>query len=212
MKSEPKKYIITGIGTDVGKTVVSAIIAQALKASYWKPIQAGELENSDSHKVFNWTEDDVVVLHEAFRLTQPMSPHAAANYDGLKIDRESITFPDVDGNLIIEGAGGVMVPINNDGLLFIDLFAEWNFPVIIVSRHYIGSINHTLLTIEALKNRNIQIKGIIFVGDENKETESIILEKSQCKMIIRIPLTKEVNTSFIQEQAFRLRQIINIEL
>jgi dethiobiotin synthetase len=212
MKSEPKKYIITGIGTDVGKTVVSAIIAQALKASYWKPIQAGELENSDSIKVFNWTEDDVVVLHEAFRLTQPMSPHAAANYDGLKIDRESITFPDVDGNLIIEGAGGVMVPINNDGLLFIDLFAEWNFPMIIVSRHYIGSINHTLLTIEALKNRNIQIKGIIFVGDENKETESIILEKSQCKMIIRIPLTKEVNTSFIQEQAFRLRQIINIEL
>jgi dethiobiotin synthetase len=210
MKSESKKYIITGIGTDIGKTVVSAIIAQVLKASYWKPIQAGELENSDSTKVFNWTEDDVTVLKEAFRLTQPMSPHAAAKYDGLKIDRESITFPEVDGNLIIEGAGGILVPINNDGLLFIDLFSEWNFPVIIVSRHYIGSINHTLLTVEALKSRNIPIEGIIFVGDENKETESIILEITQCKMITRIPLVEKVNTAFIQEQAIRLRQIINI--
>ena len=211
MNSEPKKYIITGIGTDIGKTVVSAIIAQALKANYWKPIQAGELENSDSIKVFNWTEDDVTVLPEAFRLTQPMSPHAAAKYDGLKIDRESITFPEVDGNLIIEGAGGIMVPINNDGLLFIDLFAEWNLPLIIVSRHYIGSINHTLLTVEALKRRNILIEGIIFVGDENKETETIILEITQCKMITRIPLVEEVNTSFIQEQAILLNKIFNIE-
>lgn len=207
MNTQTKQFVITGIGTDVGKTVVSAILAQALEASYWKPIQAGELENSDSLKVFNWTDDIVTVLHESFRLTQPMSPHAAAKIDGLKIDKDALVFPDVHGNFIVEGAGGVMVPINDDGLLFIDLFEAWKLKVIIVSKHYVGSINHTLLTIEALKNRSIPIEGIIFIGDENKDTEQLILEKSGCKMIVRIPLADEVNTAFIQEQAVRLKQL-----
>jgi dethiobiotin synthetase len=206
LNSPAKKYIITGIGTDVGKSVVSAILSQALKATYWKPVQAGDLDNSDSIKVFNLTDDDVNVLKEAFRLTQPLSPHAAANIDGLKIEKESLYLPDFEGNFILEGAGGVMVPINNDGLLFIDMFAEWNMPLIIVSRHYVGSINHTLLTIEALKSRNIPIEGIIFIGDENPETESMILKITKCKMITRIPIAKEVNTAFVQEQAIRLRE------
>lgn len=206
VNSQQKKYIITGIGTDVGKTVVSAILSQALKATYWKPVQAGDLDNSDSIKVFNLTDDDVNVLKEAFRLTEPLSPHAAANIDGLKIEKESLYLPDFEGNFILEGAGGVMVPINKDGLLFIDMFAEWNMPVIIVSRHYVGSINHTLLTIEALKSRNIPIEGVIFIGDENPETESMILKITKCKMIARIPIAKEVNTAFVQEQAIRLRE------
>lgn len=203
-----RQYIITGIGTDVGKTVVSAILAQALEASYWKPVQAGDLDHSDSIKVNNWTDDTVTVLHESFRLTEPMSPHAAALIDGVKIEMESIVFPEIKGNFIVEGAGGVMVPVNDDGLLYIDLFKSWGLPVIVVSRHYLGSINHTLLTIDALKTRNISIEGIIFVGPENSGTESIIKKVTGVKVIARIPIVDEVNTSFIQEQAVILKNNI----
>ena len=201
-----KQFIITGIGTDIGKTVVSAIVAQSLDASYWKPIQAGDLENSDSIKVQNWTTDSVTVLPEAFRLSQPMSPHAAAEIDGVEIAKEAFQLPLLEGNLVVEGAGGLMVPLNRKGLLLIDLFEEWNLPVIVVSRHYVGSINHTLLTFEALKNRKINIEGIVFVGDENKATESFILNYTNLKMIARIPLTNEVNTAFIQNQARILKE------
>ncbi len=201
MSNKNKKFIVTGIGTDIGKTVVSAIITQALDASYWKPIQAGDLDNSDSLKVQNWTTDSVTILPEVFQLSQPMSPHAAAEIDGVEIAKEAFQLPLVEGNLVVEGAGGLMVPLNNKGLLLIELFKEWNLPVIVVSRHYVGSINHTLLTIEALKNRKIDIQGIIFVGDKNEVTESFILNYTDLKMIARIPLTHEVNTVFIQNQA-----------
>lgn len=206
MSNKNKKFIVTGIGTDIGKTVVSAIITQALDASYWKPIQAGELENSDSIKVQNWTSDSVTILQEKFRLTQPMSPHAAAEIDGVEIAKEAFQLPLVEGDLVVEGAGGLMVPLNQKGLLLIDLFKEWNLPVIVVSRHYVGSINHTLLTIEALKNRKINIEGIVFVGDENEATESFILNYTDLKMIARIPLTQEVSTEFIQNQARILKE------
>ena len=130
-----------------------------------------------------------------------MSPHAAAEIDGVEIAKEAFQLPLVEGNLVVEGAGGLMVPLNQKGLLLIELFEEWNLPVIVVSRHYVGSINHTLLTVEALKNRKINIEGIVFVGDENKATESFILNYTNLKMIARIPLTDEVNTEFIQNQA-----------
>jgi dethiobiotin synthetase len=206
MSNKNKQFIVTGIGTDIGKTVVSAIITQALDAFYWKPIQAGELENSDSIKVQNWTTDSVTILPEVFQLSQPMSPHAAAEIDGVEIAKEALQLPLVEGNLIVEGAGGLMVPLNKKGLLLIDLFEEWNLPVIVVSRHYVGSINHTLLTFEALKNRKINIEGIIFVGDKNEATESFILNYTDLKMIARIPLTNKVNTEFIQNQARILKE------
>jgi dethiobiotin synthetase len=196
-----KQFIISGIGTDVGKTVASAIISQALNATYWKPVQAGDLDWSDSMKVDNWTDDKVIVLKEQFRLTAPMSPHAAAFLDGVSITQDSFVIPQVEGNLIIEGAGGLMVPVNNEGLLYIDLFQSWNLPVILISRHYLGSINHTLLSIGALKSRNIPIEGIVFVGEENKATESIILNTTGVHFIARIPLANEVNSTFIQDQS-----------
>jgi dethiobiotin synthetase len=208
MNETPHQYIITGIGTDVGKTVVSAIFSQALNATYWKPVQAGDLDTSDSIKVNNWTDENVTVLHEAFRLTEPMSPHAAAMIDGLHIDMESITFPETTGNLIVEGAGGLLVPVNNDGLLYADLFKKWGLPVIVVSRHYLGSINHTLLTVEVLRNRNIPVEGVVFVGPQNAATESIILKVTGLKMITRIPITDELNTAFIQAEAKKLRESI----
>lgn len=200
------KYIISGIGTDVGKTVASAIIAQALDATYWKPVQAGDLHFSDSMKVDHWTDEKVTVLPERFRLNQPMSPHAAAAIDEIFIESDDFQIPRVEGNLIIEGAGGLMVPVNSDGLLYIDLFQKWNLPVILISRHYLGSINHTLLSAEALKSRNIPVEGIVFIGDENSATESIILQVTGFKMIGRIPIAEEVNSSFVKEQAQEMKK------
>jgi len=194
-----KTYFITGISTDVGKTIVSAIIAEHLKAHYWKPIQAGDLENSDSIKVNRLTEN-VTVLPEAFRLNTPQSPHAAAKVDGVEIP-DFIPFPKIQGNLIIEGAGGLLVPFNSKGTVLADLVKQWEIPVILVSMHYLGSINHTLLTLEVLKNRGIEVKGIVFVGDENKETESIIALKSGVTILRRIPLTEEISKDFVLEQA-----------
>jgi dethiobiotin synthetase len=194
------KFVITGIGTDVGKTVVSSIVAEALKATYWKPIQAGDLDNSDSIKVNGFT-DNVTVLPEAFRLSEPMSPHAAAEIDGVEIAKEDLNIPDVEGNLIVEGAGGVMVPVNSNGLTFADLIEHWNLPTIVVSKHYLGSINHTLLTIEVLQNRGVDIEGIIFVGDENKATEEIILKSTGVEFLARIPIAEELNKEFVLKQA-----------
>lgn len=203
---EQKKYIISGIGTDVGKTVVSAIVAQALNADYWKPIQSGELENSDSHKIERLTNDCVQVLPERFRLTEPLSPHASSAIDGVQLQLSDFTLPETKRNLLVEGAGGLMVPINDTDLL-IDAFKQWNLPVIIVSRHYVGSINHTLLTIEALKNRGITIKGLVFVGEENPATESFILNHSNVPFLMRIPLVSEVTTNFVQQQAELVKEL-----
>jgi dethiobiotin synthetase len=200
------QYIISGIGTDVGKTVASAIIAQALDATYWKPVQAGDLHFSDSMKVDHWTDEKVIVLPERYRLNQPMSPHAAADIDKIFIESDDFKIPKVEGNLIIEGAGGLMVPVNSDGLLYIDLFQKWNLPVILISRHYLGSINHTLLSAEALNSRNIPVEGIVFIGEENSATESIILQVTGFKMIGRIPIAEEVNSSFVKEQAQEMKK------
>lgn len=194
------QYFISGIGTDVGKTVVSAIVSEALEATYWKPIQAGDLDNSDSIKIKNLTEN-VTVLKEGVKLSQAMSPHAAARIDGVKLGVLDFSLPKIDGNFIVEGAGGLMVPLNSDGLMIADIIEEFKLPVIIVSRHYLGSINHTLLTVEVLKNRGVVIKGIVFVGQENRDTEEIILSTTGLKMIARIPEVKVITKEFIKEQA-----------
>ena len=199
-----KRFIVTGIGTDIGKTVVSAILVEALQATYWKPVQAGELENSDSIKIKKWCSESVQVLPEAFRLTEPVSPHLAASIDNLNISTDYLKIPKLEGNLIIEGAGGILVPLNNEGLLFIDVLKYWDLPVILVSRHYLGSINHTLLTAAILKNNNIKVEGIVFVGDDNKATEEIILKKTGLPLIARIPLVNEINKEFIQKEANRI--------
>lgn len=199
-----KKIAVTGIGTDVGKTVVSAILAESLSAYYWKPVQAGDLDNSDSIKVDRLT-DNVKVLPERFRLSQPMSPHAAADIDHVHISIMELTVPEVDGNLIIEGAGGLMVPFNSEGLLFADLLGEWRLPVIIVSKNYLGSINHTLLTVEILQKRGVQIEGIVFVGEENPSTEEIIIKISGLRVVARIPWTNELTKDFVKQQAEKIQ-------
>ncbi|MCF6131737.1 dethiobiotin synthase [Flavobacterium wongokense] len=179
------KIFITGIGTDVGKTIASAIVVEALEADYWKPIQAGDLDNSDSHKVRTLVSNEKSQFHEnSYKLNTPASPHLAAAKDGVRIDLKQIVETKIQNHLVIEGAGGVLVPLN-DKEYVVDLIKK-DHKVIMVSRHYLGSINHTLLTIEALQNRKIKVAGIIFSGDENKATEEIILEKSGVKFIGRI--------------------------
>jgi len=188
-----KRLFVTGIGTDVGKTVISAILTQKLQADYWKPIQAGELDNTDSMKVSQWVENSTSVIHpEAYRLTESMSPHAAAERDGVNIEMGNIIIPETTRNLIIEGAGGLMVPLNRHDLV-IDLISHLQADAVLVSRHYLGSINHTILSIEALRSRNIAIAGIIFNGDENRDTESIIESVCAVPILGRIPKIDNLN-------------------
>ncbi|WP_291275518.1 dethiobiotin synthase [Flavobacterium sp.] len=179
------KLFITGIGTDVGKTVASAIVVEALEADYWKPIQSGDLDNSDTDKVKARVSNTKSIFHpNAYALQTPASPHYSAAIEGVTIDLNAIKEPKTKNHLVIEGAGGVFVPLNETDTI-IDLIQP-DYKVIVVSRHYLGSINHTLLTIEALKSRNISIAGIIFSGDENQATEHIILSKSSLPMLGRI--------------------------
>jgi dethiobiotin synthetase len=178
-------YFITGISTEVGKTIASAIVTEALEADYWKPVQAGELDHSDTHKIRRLVSNDISQYHNnSFALQTPMSPHAAADIDGVTIKVSKIKRPKTKNNLVIEGAGGLLVPLN-DTETIIDVIQPTD-KIIIISRHYLGSINHTLLTIEALKNRNLPIAGIIFSGDEHPTTEAIITKMGQVPVIGRI--------------------------
>jgi len=198
------KLFITGIGTDVGKTITSAIVTQALEADYWKPVQAGDLDNSDSHKIQRYISNDKTVVHEnSYKLNTPASPHLAAELDGITIDLKKIIEPSTDNHLVIEGAGGILVPLNDNDCI-IDLIKE-DYKVILVSRHYLGSINHTLLTFEALKSRKLKVAGIIFSGDENKATEEIILNKTKAKFIGRIENEPYFDQNVIQYYADKFR-------
>lgn len=192
-----KNYFVTGIGTNVGKTIVAAILTEALEADYWKPIQAGDLHNSDTLQVKNLISNSKTVFHpETYRLNEPMSPHAASKIDNITIDINQIKIPKTDNNLIIEGAGGLMVPLNDKDLI-IDLIKHLDIEVILVSQNYLGSINHTILSIDVLVSRNIPIKGIIFNGLENKETESFILKYSKLPVIGRIEQHDEINKKVV---------------
>jgi dethiobiotin synthetase len=199
------KLFITGIGTDVGKTITSAIITQSLEADYWKPIQAGDLDNSDSHKIQRYIANDQTVIHEnSYKLNTPASPHLAAKIDGITIDLKQIIEPKTENHLIIEGAGGLLVPLNDNDCI-IDLIQK-DYKIILVSRHYLGSINHTLLSFEALKSRNLKVAGIIFSGDENQASEEIILNKTKAKFIGRIDNEPYFDQNVIQYYADLFRE------
>lgn len=197
-------YFITGIGTEVGKTIASAIVTEALEADYWKPIQAGDLENSDTHKVKRLITNKKSVFHEnAFELNTPMSPHAAAEIDGVKVSAKKIKLPKTKSSLVIEGAGGLLVPIN-DKETIADLIKP-DHEVIIVSKHYLGSINHTLLTVEALKSRNLTCAGIIFSGEENPSSEEIIKKMTGLPVIGRIDQEPYFDQNVVLEYADKFR-------
>ncbi len=199
------KLFITGIGTDVGKTIASAIITEALEADYWKPVQAGELDFSDKDKVQSLISNSGTKIHpNSYALQTPASPHFAAELDGITIDIKAIKEPKTKNHLVIEGAGGIYVPLNQTETI-IDLIQP-DYSVIVVSRHYLGSINHTLLTIEALQNRKISIAGILFSGDENKATESIILSKTGVPFLGRIEDEPYFDQNVISYYAEKLKE------
>ena len=198
-----KKYFITGISTEVGKTVASAIITEALEADYWKPVQSGDLEYSDTHKVQNLISNATSVFHEnSYALNTPMSPHASAEIDGITIDINEIKEPSTQNNLVIEGAGGLLVPLNNENTI-LDLIQP-DYKVIVVSRHYLGSINHTLLTLNLLKEKGFDIS-LVFSGNEHKTTEEIIQKMSGVPVIGRIEEEPYFDQNVIKEYADKFR-------
>lgn len=179
----PKHFVVTGTDTGIGKTIFSAALAGALNLPYWKPVQAGLDEETDSEIVARLT--GVPVHPESYRLTTPASPHLAAERDGVIIDTDALTPP--PGDLLIEGAGGALVPLTRQ-TVYADLFARWQIPVIICARTTLGTINHSLLTIEALKARNVPIHGIAFIGEPMPDSETIIPALSGIRALGRLPM------------------------
>jgi dethiobiotin synthetase len=175
------KFVVTGTDTDIGKTVFAAGLAQMLGARYWKPVQAGL--PGDSETVSQLAGVDV--LPESYRLKLAASPHQAAAEEGIAIELERLMPP--DGPVVIEGAGGLMVPLNRT-TLFIDVFARWRIPLILCARTRLGTINHTLLSIEAVRGRNIPLQGVAFIGEANAESEGIVAELGQVKRLGRLPI------------------------
>ncbi len=196
-------WFITGIGTDVGKTVASAIVVKALGADYWKPIQCGDLDNSDSLKVQSLT--GCAVHPEAYRLQLPMSPHAAAEAEGMEVTLDGFRVPKTDRPLVVEGAGGLLVPLNARETV-LDLIQSLAVPVILVSRHYLGSINHTLLSLEVLSQRGVPVAGILFNGEENPSTESVIVAQTGVSVLGRIPVLSELSPGTVAIAADQLRE------
>ncbi|MFL0353226.1 dethiobiotin synthase [Xanthomarina sp. GH4-25] len=194
-----KTYFVTGISTEVGKTITSAILVEALQADYWKPIQAGELDNSDTQKVKRLISNKKSKFHpNSYALKTPMSPHAAAEIDAVTINVKDIKAPKTKNHLVIEGAGGLLVPVNQNQTILDIIIPEYH--VIVVSRHYLGSINHTLLTVNLLKEKGFQVS-IIFSGKEHETTEDIIIKMTKVPIIGRIDEEPYFDKNVILEYA-----------
>lgn len=201
MLSSPisNKIIVAGIGTDVGKTIVSAILTTVLNGDYWKPIQCGDEE--DTVTVKRWLDTTIHTIHPpAYSLKAPVSPHHAARLETSSIKLDSIVLPQTARPLIIEAVGGILVPLTLN-TLSIDLFKSWDCKWVIVSKHYLGSINHTLLTIEVLKKLCLPILGIIFNGEPNPDSEAAILEISQLPVLGKLVPEVNLNSQTIQRYA-----------
>ncbi len=204
----PTQFFVTGIDTDIGKTIISAILVEALKADYWKPVQAGNTEDSDSKTVQNLISNNKShFFEETYKLRTPASPHYAAELDGKEIDFGAFSLPESTNNLIVEGAGGLFVPLNKDYLI-IDLIQKLNLPVILVIKHYLGSINHSLSSIFALQQRNIKVHGLIFNGGEHVPSEKYILQYSKIPSLGNIPDIKNISKKEISFYAEMVRKVL----
>lgn len=182
------RLVVTGTDTGIGKTAFAAGLTDFLDAMYWKPVQSGLDEATDSETVMRLARLPASrVIAERWKLNTPASPHLAAEIDGVTIDADALDMPETNGRaLVIEGAGGLMVPLNRT-TLFIDVFARWKLPVVLCARTQLGTINHTLLSIEALRRRDIEILGVAFVGDANPDSEQIIGAMSGVRRLGRLP-------------------------
>jgi len=196
---------IAGIHTNIGKTIASAVLAEALQVDYWKPVQAGDLDNRDSLVVKQLLSNNKSQVHkEAVMLSQPMSPHAAAAIDGIDIDHTKFHLPFTDNTLLLETAGGVLSPLSNT-FTMADLIQYFNLPAILITQNYLGSINHTLLTIEVLRNRNIPIIGVVVNGESNASSETYIEQYGKTPIIARIPRFDILSKEAVKECANDIR-------
>ncbi|SHJ48092.1 dethiobiotin synthase [Maribacter aquivivus] len=201
-----QKIFVTGISTEVGKTIASAIFTEALQADYWKPVQAGDLDNTDTDKVKRLISNEKSKFHpSSYNLKAAMSPHAAAEIEGIEIDRFHINEPETSNNLIIEGSGGILVPLNDEDTMFDIIMPDYK--VVVVSRNYLGSINHSLLTIKWLLHKGYDVS-VLFSGDANPHTENIILHKTGVSLIGRIDEEKEFNKEVIKKYANKFEGIL----
>lgn len=202
-----QRFVIAGTDTGVGKTVFSATLAGAIDACYWKPVQAGAAEETDSQAVLRLSGLAAAkILPEAYVLSTPCSPHLAASIDGVAIDADSLTPPDCDGAFVIETAGGLMTPLTNR-VLTIDVLARWNLPVILCARTTLGTINHSLLSLEALRTRNVPVFGVAFVGEENENTQRTIVQMGKTRELGRLPLLSVLTPEtlrFMFDRHFRI--------
>lgn len=198
-----KRIFVTGISTEVGKTLAAAVLVEALGADYWKPVQAGDLDASDSHTVSSLAGHPKTVIHpNAYALNTPMSPHAAAEIDGVRISLDQIREPETGNHLVIEGAGGLLVPLNDTDTIA-DLIRP-GYTVVVVSRHYLGSINHTLMTLECLQNRGHK-PYLLYSGDPHPTTEAIIESKTGVPVLGRIEELESKGRREVQRLAEALR-------
>lgn len=201
----PQQIFITGIGTGVGKTIASAVLCEALQADYWKPIQCGNLEDSDTQLVQSLVSNSVSIFHpEVYKLKEPASPHFAAEKENVQIEVEHFLLPKTNRPQIVEGAGGILVPLSKEFVQF-DLLDYLKLPTIVVVRNYLGSINHALLTIEFLEARGVEILGLVFSGDNFNDNEEIIQHFSQLPVIGRIDESKTIDKQFVFEQAEKMK-------
>lgn len=182
--------VVTGTDTGIGKTVFSAGLVQALGASYWKPVQAGLQEETDSQVVARLSGQPV--LPEGYRLQLAASPHLACEAEGAEIDPAILSLPDHADPLVVEGAGGLMVPLNRD-CLYLDLFARWQAPVILCARTQLGTINHTLLSLKALENAGCSVVGVAFIGAPEPEVEETICQFGQVRHLGRLPMVADLD-------------------
>ncbi|MGX5806116.1 dethiobiotin synthase [Bradyrhizobium sp. Arg314] len=205
------QIVITGTDTGVGKTVFAAGLTALLDGIYWKPVQSGTRAQTDSEIVSllaGLSADRM--LPEAWRLTEPLSPHRAAELDRVEIDAQALTLPPTDRPLIVEGAGGVMVPLNRH-TLYIDVFARWNAPVVLCARTALGTINHTLLSIEALRARSIPLLGVVFIGDRVVDTQKTIAQMGKVLVIGRLPFLQSLTPGTLaanMQELFRATDFI----
>ena len=195
-----KGLFISAIGTDSGKTVVSSIVCKAMEATYWKPIQSGLPRDTETVTTLAQLSPDRI-LPERYLLNTPVSPHQSADMDGIKINLNEITLPQTHSFLVVEGAGGLMVPINHEPLFVSDLIAALNLPLVLVSNLYLGSINHTLLSLHYLKSRNIKLLGLVFNGADNIWSRKTIEAYAQVPVIGHIPHSENLNPEWITQMA-----------
>ena len=196
-----KQFIVAGIGTEIGKTVASAILTAGLKANYWKPVQSGDIATGDAYWIRSWVPS-ATIHPSTYALTQPLSPHTAAEIDGITIQVDDFQIP-TDKTLIVELAGGIMVPLN-DQQTNLDLIKHLNLPVILVSKNYLGSINHTILSYEILKQHGISMAGIVFNGPENPSGEKFVLNHTGLPLILRVHSESEINEAVIASYADKI--------